>query len=83
MSSTEHKDSEKELEEGSSTRSSPGAGFLPQLETIPANKQSGMSVRLSRQAHRTLERTNSVSFLNGPAPIPARAKIPGDFRTLS
>lgn len=81
MSSPELKDSsEKDLESASSSRSDAG---LPQLDTIPINRQSGMSFRLSRQDHRTLERTNSVSFLNGPALIPARAKIPGDFRTLS
>lgn len=38
---------------------------------------------LSRQDHRTLERTNSVSVLNGPAVVEPRVRLPINFRTLS
>lgn len=73
-----------DLEKGiSKTVSESSASGSPQVPAMPFSNQSGMAVRLSRQQHRTLERTNSVSFLSGPASIPPRAKIPGDFRTLS
>ncbi|KAL8280473.1 hypothetical protein RQP46_007121 [Phenoliferia psychrophenolica] len=40
-------------------------------------------LELSRQNHRTLERTNSVSFLSRPAQVAPSARLPVDFRTLS
>ena len=39
-------------------------------------------LELSRQNHRTLERTNSISLFTGPATVAPRARVPADFRTL-
>ena len=45
----------------------------PTLPTIPS------MVGISRQ---TLERTNSISMMSGPAVVNPSAKLPGVFRTL-
>lgn len=51
------------------------------LPTIPHNRQFDASTVLSRQNHRTLERTNSIHF-TGPRRVDAASRIPVDFRTL-
>lgn len=52
------------------------------LPTIPHNRASdAMSNSLSRQNHRTLERTNSLG-LTRPRRVDAGSRIPVDFRTL-
>lgn len=56
----------------------------PKLRLRPSGT-SGSNIsdlQLTRQYHRTLERTNSISFLSGPAQVAPSARVPVDFRTL-
>lgn len=52
------------------------------LPTIPSNRAGDASTPLSRQNHRTLERTNSIG-LTGPRRVDSASRLKADFRTLS
>lgn len=75
--------SESEQTASSSTEEEgkPPHRALSILPTIPQNHQYDAGTPLSRQNHRTLERTNSIN-LTGPRRVAAAFRIPVDFRTL-
>jgi len=56
-----------------------GSTIYEEIRQTPP--QQNLSV--TRQPHRTLEHTNSVSLMTGPIRVKPSAKIPGEFRTLS